>query len=621
MLAKRALCWLLSSLRKMVDEDALRDDAMRLIDIVLAMRHVLDGFDVIQLLQEAWEHGKAERRAEERAAATAAKEAKAEARAQALAEKKEAAERARAEKEADEERIRREVEANEERIRMQEEQQRVEREAKLADELVAASAARVEARKEVERQAALGGLLPPAPLMESESPLAKAPFTAADPRHSTAGSAAATRLKRANSRLETLKGSSPRSAAALTGPNASATPASDEFEVDEDAIGDGEWRKSKAKMYVVENPAAIRARKLAEALASAKGPAKAADPDATDLDVQLRTMLFNDMRTQAVSSAWLQPWRAGGSGVKTLSRELDAICGWTSDCVAIDDGDGDTIACIGGDGKKTSVSVFTVTSGNVVHLQGHTGQVCAVAIHGDVVASSSRDKSIRLWSRKSGSCDATLKCDEQAYGLALMGDRLISGEGGQKTAKARLWSVSEARELAVYTGHTGPIWSVTLAVDLAVTGSSDKTARVWNVGATGRHANLGSLAHPAIVHSVDVAANDADVVATGCGDGQVRLWSLATLTCLRTLEHGGGGLNANLLQSLSPVYAVRLCGGLLFSGAQDQKIHVWDLATNGQSVAAVTLPHGANVIGLAVSSHGYVVSASSKKLVLWRSAA
>mmetsp|Transcript_53648 Transcript_53648/g.138697 ORF Transcript_53648/g.138697 Transcript_53648/m.138697 type:complete len:304 (+) Transcript_53648:1-912(+) len=294
---------------------------------------------------------------------------------------------------------------------------------------------------------------------------------------------------------------------------------------------------------------------------------------------------------------------------------MDVICGFTADCLAIDEMGDDTIACIGGNGDKAVVSLFSVGSGgSSTHLRGHEGQVCAVAVQGDVVASSSRDKTIRLWSRANGSCTAILKCDEQAYGLSLAGGQLLSGEGGQKGAKARLWSVSTGRLVAVYEGHLAPIWSVTLASDLAVTGSSDKSARAWRLG-TCKDPFIGSMVHPAAVYSVDMPTNDADILATGCGDGQVRLWALANLACLRTLEHGGGFSTNAFLNA--PVYAVRIYGGILISGGQDKTLQIWDLSKFGQSAIIATLPHGANVIGLAVSRHGMVVSASSKKLCVW----
>ena len=48
-------------------------------------------------------------------------------------------------------------------------------------------------------------------------------------------------------------------------------------------------------------------------------------------------------------------------------------------------------------------------------------------------------------------------------GLTIQGDLLLSGEG-KGVAKGRLWSISptSGEMLAVFSGHTGPIWSTAM---------------------------------------------------------------------------------------------------------------------------------------------------------------
>ena len=124
-----------------------------------------------------------------------------------------------------------------------------------------------------------------------------------------------------------------------------------------------------------------------------------------------------------------------------------------------------------------SVSCHSAISQHFLkNLQGHSGQVCSVAVLGDLVVSGGRDKAIKLWSRSSAACLTTLtECEDQVYGLALKGTLLLSGEGGKggkgaKGAKVRLWSVSDKSaptRLAVFAEHTGPVWSVSFADTVA----------------------------------------------------------------------------------------------------------------------------------------------------------
>ena len=100
---------------------------------------------------------------------------------------------------------------------------------------------------------------------------------------------------------------------------------------------DAGWDVDKIVLMEVENPAAIRARKL-----DAKLLQRANDYDGALQDAQLRALLFQHQQTERMSAAWLQPWRANAKATPTF--EADVICGFTADCVAIDELVGDTIA-------------------------------------------------------------------------------------------------------------------------------------------------------------------------------------------------------------------------------------------------------------------------------------
>ena len=344
------------------------------------------------------------------------------------------------------------------------------------------------------------------------------------------------------------------------------------------------------------------------------------------------------------SAKWASMWRKGGR----KGTEIEVA----TDCIALHPNCNELI-CSGADGDKNSVCVYSLASSAIVlSLTGHTDRVCSVATqaagfrHGPsttegggsddeedyLIASGSRDKTIRLWSRKTGSCLRVLEgSSESVFSLGIRRGWLLGGEGSSRQgaiAKARLWaiersddgqSIGKAKLQTTFQEHGGPIWSVALAHDLAVTASDDGTARVWYLqNASAR--SLATLKHPMWVCSVSIAEDDA-YCATGCGDGKIRLWSLrAGLTttqyqCLRTFDH---------CDSQSGTYPLRvrwLHFGALVSSGMDDNVKLWSLNTDGEATNVATLPHGDNVRGLTVSASGIVASAGgskSKSVIVWR---
>lgn len=141
-------------------------------------------------------------------------------------------------------------------------------------------------------------------------------------------------------------------------------------------------------------------------------------------------------------------------------RFIPSSAGFTSDCLSMDAVDGDSLVYVGSEGGGKVVHCSSMSrAATHCEMAGHADKVCSVAIDGDTIASGSRDRTIRIWSRASGECMATLHgCADLVHGLALRGDVLLSGEGGNAGGRgrggvcasgdpracARLWSVSEA---------------------------------------------------------------------------------------------------------------------------------------------------------------------------------
>ena len=185
------------------------------------------------------------------------------------------------------------------------------------------------------------------------------------------------------------------------------------------------------------------------------------------------------------------------------------------------------------------------------------------------------------------------------------GRHIVSGSG-DKTL--RVWELGTGRCLHTLQGHTGGVDSVAVSPDgrHIVSGSGDKTLRVWELG-TGRclHTLQG---HTGGVCSVAVSPDDWHIVS-GSWDNTLRVWELGTGRCLNTLKGHTGGVYS---------VAVSSDGRHIVSGSGDKTLRVWELGTD-RCLHALQ-GHTGGVCSVAVSPDGrHIVSGSwDKTLRVWK---
>jgi len=195
--------------------------------------------------------------------------------------------------------------------------------------------------------------------------------------------------------------------------------------------------------------------------------------------------------------------------------------------------DGKTVATAGDDGivrlwdTRTGVRQRT--------LYGHTDRALGVAFDptDELLATTSADRTVRLWSR-TGEAIATLHGhDSSVNGVAF-------SPSGQYLATAsadntiRIW-LRDGTLHAILVGHTGPVNGVVFSGsgrELASV-SDDRTLRLWNVNG---QPLLSFEAHDD--RALDVAfsadrADRADRVLTVGEDGALRAWSLDPSTLIQ----------------------------------------------------------------------------------------
>ena len=159
---------------------------------------------------------------------------------------------------------------------------------------------------------------------------------------------------------------------------------------------------------------------------------------------------------------------------------------------------------------------------------------------------------------------------------------------------------------AILVGHTGCVTAVAvLRVRFVVSGSDDKTVRIWNA-ATGECERVME-GHTDMVQSVAVLGDWR--VVSGSRDKTLRIWNAATGECERVLKG-----------HTDWVTAVAVLGdGVLVSGSRDTTLRIWTAASG--ECKRVLRGHAKDVSAVAVLSDGRVVSSSwDTTLHIWNTA-
>ena len=163
---------------------------------------------------------------------------------------------------------------------------------------------------------------------------------------------------------------------------------------------------------------------------------------------------------------------------------------------------------------------------------------------------------------------------------------------------------AETQSVKILKGHANTVFSVALSADghLAVSGSDDKTVRVWDIEAGRCIATLKG--HTSAVLGVALTPDGRRVVS-GSDNGKVRVWEIESGRCVAALKG-----HTSWVRSV----ALSADGRHAVSGSGDNTVRVWDIEA-GRCIATLK-GHTDNVQGVALTSDGrHAVSGSDDKTV------
>eukprot|EP00270_Netrium_digitus_P008890 TRINITY_DN268_c0_g1_i1.p1 TRINITY_DN268_c0_g1~~TRINITY_DN268_c0_g1_i1.p1 ORF type:complete len:360 (+),score=57.93 TRINITY_DN268_c0_g1_i1:116-1081(+) len=254
-------------------------------------------------------------------------------------------------------------------------------------------------------------------------------------------------------------------------------------------------------------------------------------------------------------------------------------------------------------------------------LKGHSDWVTSIACpldNSDMILSSSRDKSVILWSLTREDAGSTGNYGFPRRRLTGHGgfvqDVVISSDGqfalsGSWDGTLRLWDLNSGTTTRRFVGHSKDVLSVAFSVDnrQIVSGSRDKSIKLWNTLGECKYTIQDQEAHTGWVSCVRFSpVNTHPIIVSGGWDRVVKVWNLTNCKLRTNLLGHSGYINT---VTVSPD------GSLCASGGKDGVAMLWDLA---EGKRLYSLDAGDIIHALCFSPNRYWLCAATQTCIkIW----
>ncbi|XP_072619256.1 WD repeat-containing protein 86 isoform X3 [Vulpes vulpes] len=225
---------------------------------------------------------------------------------------------------------------------------------------------------------------------------------------------------------------------------------------------------------------------------------------------------------------------------------------------------------------------------------------------GQRLLTGSEDGTARLWSTADGQCCALLQGHESYVTFCQLEDEAAFTCSADCTI--RKWDVRTGQCLQVFRGHTSIVNRILVANNQLFSSSYDRTARAWSVDKgqvsqefRGHRNCVLTLAYsaPWDLPGAPCAEEVGGLLVTGSTDGTAKVWQVASGCCHQTLRGHTGAVLCLVLDTPSHT---------AFTGSTDATIRAWDILSGEQ--LRVFREHQGSVICLElVNRHVYSGSA------------
>lgn len=240
-------------------------------------------------------------------------------------------------------------------------------------------------------------------------------------------------------------------------------------------------------------------------------------------------------------------------------------------------------------------------------LQGHTDRIEGVALslwrHRAI--SCGRDRTVRLWSLRTGECLKVMAGHVQPVMCVAVDGEASLAISGSSDGILRVWDLLLGECCGTLSGHTNGVRSVALTPDgtWAISASADHAVRLWDVRASTCRQILHG--HEDQVVSVRMSTDGRRAVSAST-DETLRVWDLTEGECAYVLRGHEG-----------PISAVGLTtdGRFALSAGFDQTLRLWDL-TRGECHWVHSASHANRIQEVTLTADGRLAFSAGRDGVL-----